>query len=68
MRLLEIIRKWLWARFQKTIWSTRASEDQLKQIIWRLEMNESSCPPDTRAALALARQLYKRVYGLGGRI
>ena len=46
-----------WSKFNHRVYSTHAYRDQVEQIIWRLEMNESSCPPDTRAALNLARGL-----------
>lgn len=58
----QIIVKWLWAKTQHLIWHTSASRDQLQELIRRLEMNESTCPPDTRAALHLARQLRRRIY------
>lgn len=51
------IKKWVWGKTQQTIWQSSAARDQLGQIIWRLEMNEKSCPPDTKAALVLARRL-----------
>lgn len=63
--MMRRLRQWVWGKVQHTIWHTKASKDQLDQIIWRLEMNESSAPPDTKAALGLARMLRKRVYGEG---
>jgi hypothetical protein len=58
-RLLDVIRNSIWARNQERIWRTKASVDQLNQIIDRLEMGVST--PDQRAALNLARMLRKRL-------
>lgn len=51
----------LWAMWQHSIWNAHAQLDQLKQIVNRLEKNENTCPPDTRAALNLAKALLKRL-------
>lgn len=60
-RLRGVIHASIWVRNADRIWAEHRHQDQLAQIIWRLEMNQST--PDNRVALFVARQLWNDIYG-----
>jgi len=61
-KLAQLIRLFMVNKYYQLLWSQQRARNNLDQIIWRLEMNHTAV--DHKAALVVARSLYRHLYGV----